>query len=129
MARDIVVTSQGGDAYAVAIGEHTLVVDQPVRAGGTDTGPTPTELFVAGLAACVAFYGGKYLREHELHPTLTVRTHYTWALPPTRVARIALTVEAPGLPDAHRAAFEEAIGHCSVHNSLIEPPSVELTVA
>ncbi len=28
---------------------HEVVVDQPVADGGTDAGPTPTELFVGGL--------------------------------------------------------------------------------
>lgn len=129
MARDIVVTSQGGDAYSITFGPHTVVVDQPVPAGGTDTGPTPTELFVAGLAGCVGYYAGKYLREHDLDPSVVVRTRYKWALAPNRVARVELAVEAPGLTDAHRAAFHEAIDHCSVHNSLRQPPSVEVTVA
>lgn len=128
MARDIVVTAQGGDAYSIAFGPHTVVVDQPVSAGGTDLGPTPTEIFVAGLAGCVAYYGGKYLRENGLDPALTVRLRYKWALSPNRVARMQLTVEAPELPDEHRAAFQDAIDHCSVHNTLREPPTVEIAV-
>jgi putative redox protein len=34
--------------------------------GGGDVGPTPTELFVAGLASCVAFYARRYLRRHDI---------------------------------------------------------------
>lgn len=128
MAREIVVTARGGDAYAIAFGPHTVVVDQPVSAGGTDLGPTPTEIFVAGLAGCVAYYGGKYLRENGLDPDLTVRMRYKWALAPSRVARIQLSVEVPGLTDEHRAGFDDAIAHCSVHNTLREPPVVEIAV-
>ncbi|MFJ1708407.1 OsmC family protein [Kitasatospora sp. NPDC088346] len=43
------------DRYEIAARGHRLVVDQPVEAGGQDTGPTPTELFAASLASCVAF--------------------------------------------------------------------------
>jgi putative redox protein len=129
MARPIVVTSAGGDADAIEIGEHRLVVDQPVKVGGTDSGPTPTELFVAGLAGCVAYYGGKYLRSNGLPTEVTVRVRYKWALPPTRLTRIQLSVEAPGLTVEHAAGFREAIGHCSVHNSLVEPPTVEIELA
>jgi putative redox protein len=35
-------------------GGHTVVVDEPVESGGTDTGPPPTRLLAAGLAACTA---------------------------------------------------------------------------
>lgn len=31
-----------------------MLVDQPVEADGTDSGPTPTELFVGSLSWCVA---------------------------------------------------------------------------
>ena len=50
-----------GDAFTVAVRDHQVTVDQPIDAGGSDTGPTPTELFVASLAGCVAFYARRYL--------------------------------------------------------------------
>jgi putative redox protein len=43
------------DRFSIDIRGHVVNVDQPAYAGGTDTAPTPTELFVAGLASCVAF--------------------------------------------------------------------------
>ncbi|MEZ5114830.1 MAG: OsmC family protein [Candidatus Nanopelagicales bacterium] len=127
MAREIVVTSQGGDAYDMEIKGHVVRVDQPERAGGTDTGPSPTDLWVASLGGCVAYYAGKYLREHDLPTDVTVRTRYKVALGPTRVSRIEVDVEAPQLPEEQRPAFDEEIRHCLVHNSLHEPPAVEIT--
>ena len=35
-------------------GAHTLLVDEPVSAGGEDAGPSPTRLVAAGLASCIA---------------------------------------------------------------------------
>jgi putative redox protein len=44
-----------GFAHDVEIeGGHTIRVDEPKAAGGTDTGPSPTRLVAAGLAGCVA---------------------------------------------------------------------------
>ncbi|MET8897007.1 OsmC family protein [Streptomyces albogriseolus] len=54
------VTHVEQDAYTVDVRGHRLRVDQPLDAGGTDTAPTPTELFAASLATCVAFYAGRY---------------------------------------------------------------------
>lgn len=44
-----------GFAHEVAIeGGHTVLVDEPVAGGGTDSGPSPTRLLAASLASCVA---------------------------------------------------------------------------
>jgi putative redox protein len=44
-----------GFAHEVELdGGHKLVLDEPVAAGGTDTGPRPTQLLAASLAACTA---------------------------------------------------------------------------
>ena len=52
----VTVTHDVGDRFDIAIRGHVVHVDQPESDGGSDTGPTPTELFVASLASCVAFY-------------------------------------------------------------------------
>lgn len=48
------VTSRTGTSFRteVSMGAHALVADEPVSAGGTDTGPTPYDLLAASLAAC-----------------------------------------------------------------------------
>ena len=53
------VQHAGGDAYAITVRGHALLVDQPEADGGQDAGATPTELLVASLASCVAFYAGQ----------------------------------------------------------------------
>src|SRR5215467_13483187 len=50
------VTSSGTTGYAqlAEARGHELRADEPTEAGGTDTGPRPTELVLAGLGACTA---------------------------------------------------------------------------
>jgi putative redox protein len=109
---------------------HRLVVDQPVSAGGEDAGPTPTELFVASLAACVGHYARRALGAASPGPTV----HCTWAMsdgPPWRVTAIDLHVELPpGTSQARHAAVLRAVSHCTVHNSLVAGgPQVGIEVA
>jgi putative redox protein len=40
-----------GFAQEILAGRHRLVSDEPARAGGTDTGPTPYDLLLAALGA------------------------------------------------------------------------------
>lgn len=126
----IAVTHVGGDRLRIETRGHVLFTDQPVEDGGEDTAPTPTEIFVSSLAACVVFYAERFLRRQGL-PTegLKVTADYQWAETPHRVGEIVLDVEAPGLTEVKREAFERVIDHCTVHNTLRVSPVVMVKVA
>jgi putative redox protein len=126
----ITVTYGGGDRLRIDVRGYVLGADQPVEDGGEDTAPTPTELFVASLAACVAFYAERFLRRHKLSTEgLKVSCAYGWAENPHRVGEIDLTVEAPGITAGKNEAFTRVIEHCTVHNTLEHPPEVRIRVA
>jgi uncharacterized OsmC-like protein len=117
------------ESYEVTVRGHSLMVDQPADAGGQDSAPTPTELFVAALATCVAFYAGRFLTRHGYsREGLAVSVGYDMASDrPARVSGIRLTVHVPaGLPPQRRAALQAVVSHCTVHNSLAVPPSVTI---
>ena len=44
---------ESGPLAQTSIGEHTLLLDQPVAAGGTDLGPTPVDAFLATIGSCL----------------------------------------------------------------------------
>jgi putative redox protein len=48
------VSGQSGYAQQVEARTHQLTADEPVKRGGTDTGPSPTELLLSGLGACTS---------------------------------------------------------------------------
>ena len=49
---DVVVHgSASGFAQEILAGRHPLTADEPVAAGGPDTGPTPYDLLFAALGA------------------------------------------------------------------------------
>ena len=130
MPATIRVTPLGGDRFEIGMRQHRVRVDQPVSDGGDDTGPTPTELFVASLAGCVAFYTRRYLARHDL-PTegLVVEATYAMASRPARVAEIEVRLELPpAVPEANRAALLAVASHCTVHNTLRDPPAVHIDV-
>src|SRR4029077_18533834 len=39
---------------SISVGPHHLVADEPVAAGGEDTGPGPYDFLLAGLGACTS---------------------------------------------------------------------------
>jgi uncharacterized OsmC-like protein len=131
MVTEIWVGHAGGDRFTIDVRGHRILVDQPVDEGGENTAPTPTELFVAGLASCVAHYARRYLARHDL-PTegLAVETTFSFASKPARVGRVDIRLHLPdGVPAERRAALLAVASHCTVHNSLEQPPEVVVGIA
>lgn len=122
----------GGDRSEIRIGHHRVVADQPHGAGGTDAGPTPTELFVASLAGCAEFYVQRFLRRHtsSLDGLVVRATAEMTDERPARLARIAIEVELPPhlAPELREGAMRAA-DRCLVREALRHPPDVTLTVA
>jgi len=60
----------------VTLGPHHLTADEPVAAGGQDTGPGPYDLLVAGLGACTSMTMRMYADRKQLpldRVTVTLR--------------------------------------------------------
>ena len=120
------VDHRSGDRFDIRIRDHVVTVDQPVDAGGDDVGPTPTELFVAGLGSCVAFYARRYLRRHRLDESgLSVDVSYRMGSKPARVSEVDVHIHLPAdFPPARREALLAVAGHCTVHNSISAAPEI-----
>jgi putative redox protein len=106
-------------------GRHTIITDEPVSLGGTDTGPAPHELLPATLAACVsttiAMYAARKgwdleaLRvdvdyDNEAEPRrFAVTLHLPGGLTPDQVTRIQRVARSCPVSRAFEAgfAFEE----------------------
>lgn len=121
-----------GDAYAITARGHGLLVDQRVADGGRDAAATPTELLVASLASCVAFYTGRYLLRHGLDRAgLAVTAGFTMAAGrPARVGAVRLRITVPGgVPPQRTDALLAVASHCTVHNTLRQQPDVSIELA
>ena len=129
--RPMRVEHRGGDKFDINVRGHVVRVDQPVKDRGEDTAPTPTELFIASLASCVAFYARRYLARHDL-PTdgLAVEATFDMGSRPARVAGIAMRLIVPeGVPADRLDALLAVAAHCTVHNTLTSEPDGSITLA
>ena len=60
---DVIVRGNAtGFAQNIIAGAHQLVADEPLKAGGTDTGPGPYDLLLAALGACTSMTLAMYAR-------------------------------------------------------------------
>lgn len=69
---------KSGLAVSLSNGRHSWAADEPVAAGGTDTGPNPYELLLGSLAACTCVTIAMYCR-HKGMTLNSIHTSYEFA--------------------------------------------------
>ena len=61
--RSVVVRGDAaGFVQEILAGPHRMTADEPVTAGGTDTGPSPYDFLLAALGSCTSITVGMYAR-------------------------------------------------------------------
>lgn len=126
---DVVVKHLGGTRFEATARGNSVISDQPVSNGGTDTGMTPPEFLLTALGTCAGYYAAEYLRTRGLPDAgLTVRVSAEKALKPARLAGFRIEVDAPATDERHLRGIERAVHACLVHNTLLSPPTIETVV-
>ena len=104
------------------------MVDEPVEAGGTGSGPMPTDLLLASLSSCYALALAWAARKQGVElPDLEVTATGTYR--GTRFASLLLTVES-SLPEEQLVALlDPAARACYVSNTFAHVPEVTVALA
>ena len=121
----------GGVAVEAIHGGTTIRTDQPERAGGGGSAPSPFDLFLASIGTCAGFYALRFCQERGL-ATEGLGVTMDWERSPeTRlITTIRIEVRLPeGFPEKYRGAILRAADQCAVKKHLAEPPKIELTAA
>jgi putative redox protein len=130
-AGTVVVASTGAGAFQQVMldGRHVLHADEPVAAGGGDTGPGPYELLLMALGSCTSMTVHLYaaqkkwpldqvvvrLRQERIH----VRDCANCEDPGAMIYRIEKRIELIGsLDEAQRVRLHEIADRCPVHRTL-----------
>ena len=129
MAR-ITAKLTSGMAVQLSNGRHDWRADEPLAAGGTDTGPDPYELLLASLAACTCVTISWYCQFKKL-PLESVSTTYDFSrvhaddckdcdIPDKGfIEKITSNVHITGdFDEAQRKRLAQIAERCPVHKTL-----------
>ncbi|MCJ7589304.1 MAG: OsmC family protein [Candidatus Aminicenantes bacterium] len=123
--KEIMVTFPGGVKVDARSGEFTVRTDQPVKAGGENSAPSPFDLFLVSIATCAGYYALAFCRERNIAVEgMSVRM--TWTRDPEikMIDRISIEIRLPaGFPEKYRAAVVKAASTCTVKAHLAKPPA------
>ena len=131
IAEPSVVVRGDGVSYAqeIVAGSHRLMSDEPVAAGGTNSGPTPYDLLLAALGACTSMTVGMYARRKNWplqgvivrlrHARIHAEDCSTCDTKEGFLDRIACELELAGpLSAEQRSKLLEISEKCPVHRTL-----------
>ena len=121
--------SAQGFAQEVTAGAHRLVADEPISAGGTDTGAGPYDLLLAALGACTSMTVALYARRKNWPlraVTVKLRHAKVYAADcenceqkDALLDRIERELELEGtLTEEQRTRLVEIANKCPVHKTL-----------
>jgi putative redox protein len=124
----VVAQRRSGYAHDVEIeGGHSIRIDEPTAAGGTDTGPSPTRLLAASLAGCIAVTIEMYAERKGWEVgqvEVDVDVEYRDGAPLSFVATLRLPSE---LSDEQRKRLLVVAGKCPVHNLIAGETEVTIS--
>lgn len=136
----VVEAGQGTFAQDIHAGRHLLRADEPLSAGGTDSGPSPYDLLLAALGACTAMTVRLYANHRQLplrsvtvdlkHDKIHANDCETCETRDAKIDRIerVLTLEGD-LDEAQRAKLLEIANKCPVHRTLHSEVSIPTRLA
>ena len=133
----ITATLTAGMVVTLSNGRHEWTADEPLAAGGTDTGPNPYELLLGSLAACTCLTLALYCR-HKGLPLKSVSTTYNFSRIHARdcedcdipdkgfMEQITSNVHIEGdFDEAQQKRLAQIVSRCPVHKTLAHGVSIE----
>ena len=137
-----VVVRGGADSFKqeITAGQHRLIADEPVSAGGGDAGPDPYDCLLAALGVCTSMTVGFYARRNKFplenikvslwHSRIHAKDCEECETREGMVDRIDVEVELTGALSAEQhGALMEIAAKCPVHRALTSEINIRLRSA
>ena len=134
-----VVVRGGPDSFKqeITAGQHRLIADEPVSAGGGDAGPDPYDYLLASLGICTSMTVGFYARRKQIplenitvslwHSRIHATDCHECETREEMVDRIDVEVELSGALSAEQhAALMDIAAKCPVHRTLTSEINIRL---
>lgn len=131
IADGVVVRETGASKFQqiISVGKHRLIADEPLEAGGDDTGPGPYDFLLAGLGACTSMTLRLYADRKSIplerttvtlkHSRIYAKDCETCETKEGMISRIDRVIEMDGkLDDEQRGKLLEIADKCPVHRTL-----------
>jgi len=122
------VTFDGGKVITAHINGHIIRTDQPEKIGGTNTAPTPFDLFLAAIGTCAGIYVKSFCDMRKI-PTEGIKIvqnadyNQETGLP----TNIQIEIQLPeSFPEKYINAIVNVAEQCKVKNTIKSQPKISV---
>ncbi len=117
-----------GARMVAKVGDHEVTFDFGETLGGTDSAPTPTEMFMASVAACKLFYAYRFLSRRDVKTDGGTST-VTWESSRKHIDVARVKLEMPeGVPEELIEGALKMAKSCFVSASIESGMKIEATL-
>ncbi len=122
------ITFDGGKVITAHLNGHTIRTDQPVNGGGTNTAPSPYELFLASIGTCAGIYVKSFCDQREIpSDNISIVQSIEFDSQTRLPANIRLDIKLPSdFPEKYKAAVINAAELCAVKKTINNHPKFEI---
>ena len=102
--------------------------DQPVKAGGDGSAPSPFDLFVASLGTCAGFFVASFCETRKISPEgIELVQHMEVDDKTHLISSIKIEIKVPNtFPEKYYDSLIKAADQCTVKKHLHQPPKIEV---
>ena len=118
------ITFDGGKVITAHTSNHSIRTDQPVKAGGENSAPSPFELFLAAIGTCAGIYIKSFCDQRNI-PSEKIKIIQTmeYDLQTGLPTNITLDIQLPvDFPDKYEDAVISSAELCKVKKTIANPP-------
>ena len=121
---------KGDMLFESKLGEHSVLIGVPLSMGGADRGPTPPQLFIASLGACVGAFVANYCGKSGIDVSnMTVDVSFDKVEDPTRLVNLKVKVNLPnGDCEKRQRALLRVAEHCPVHETIATLEGINIEI-
>lgn len=120
----------GGMMFETEIGGQRIASDVTPPMGGKGRAPTPPDLFVVSLGACIAAFVAHYCEQEGIDTRdLSVETAFEKTEKPAYLTNFSVDVRLPhGACGDRQAAVQRVADHCIIHETLHHLKEVQIRI-
>jgi ribosomal protein S12 methylthiotransferase accessory factor len=124
---NIKITMPGGKKVNAEFNGFTVHTDQPIRAGGENTAPSPYDTFLASLGTCAGIYIVGFCESRGIsHEGIEIDQSLEYDRVNKRASKITLDIKVPiDFPEKYKEALINTANLCAVKKLIEDPPVFE----
>ncbi len=125
---EMLITLGSGKKVIADFNGNTIITDQPVRAGGDGSAPSPFDLFLASIGTCAGIFVKSFCDQRNI-PTEGISLTQKMDFDQNTHLISSISIEIilpPEFPEKYKDAIVNAAELCTVKRHLHNPPQMSV---